>query len=203
MLVSPVIFRAELNRPTAKNRPALRAVQDGAAWAICWIITTLVAPTKVSAGSVRFFMCRAIKFARAALERPVAKHRPVLGAVWGAGIGMILLAGYGVFLAGTAWAIIVIILLLTATAETSAGVVRLMTRQAREHVRTNIALIASALHATIDAAGVSAALRAVVMPRLHALTSKAALLPPVRIAHRRIAHHCITARVVPAPISRA
>jgi hypothetical protein len=203
MLVSPVISRAELNWPTVLYRPFFRAVQDGAAWAIFWIITTLFAATKDSAGSMRLFMCRAVKFARAALERPVVKHRPVLGAVWGAGIGIILLVGFGVFLAGTASSIIGIILVLVATAETFAGVVRLMTRQAREHVRTHIALIASALHATIDAAGVSAALRAVVMPRLHALTCKAALLPPVRIAHRRIAHHCITARIVPAPISRA
>jgi hypothetical protein len=50
---------------------------------------------------------------------------------------------------------------------------------------------------------VAAALRAVVLPRLQALTCKAAILPPVRIAHRRIAHIAITARVVPAPIYRA
>lgn len=203
MLISPVILRAELKRPTIKNCPVLGAVLAGAAWAIVRIIETLIATTKVSAGVLRLFMHHELEFARAALERPVAKHRPVLGAVLGAGIGMILLAGYGAILAGTAWAIIGIILSLTATAETFAGVVRLLTRQAHELVRTNIALIASALPATIDAAGVSAALRAVVMPRLQALTCKAALLPPVRIAHRRIAHIAITARVVPAPISRA
>ncbi|MHB0920841.1 MAG: hypothetical protein ACYC22_07760 [Thiomonas delicata] len=140
---------------------------------------------------------------RAAMERPIVKHRPVLGAVLGAGVGMGLIAGNGAILAGAVWAIIALLVTLIAAAETSAGVPRFFARQAREFARANVALIASALRATIDAVGVAAALRAVVLPRLQALTCKAAILPPVRIAHRRIAHIAITARVVPAPIYRA
>ena len=140
---------------------------------------------------------------RAALERPIAKPPPMLGAVLVAGVGLVLMAGNGAILAGSAWAIIALLVTLIAEAETRAGVPRFFARQAREFARANVALIASALRATIDAVGVPSALRAVVLPRLQALTCKAAILPPVRIAHRRIAHIAITARVVPAPISRA
>ena len=138
-----------------------------------------------------------------AFERPIQRRHPVLGGVLVAGIGMALLLGCGMILAGTSAVITVLVAAVKAIASFVACFLRFFVRGVNNLVRANIALmVASLLAAPIFAISVPIPLLAL-WQRLQALARKAAICPPARVGHRRIAHIALTARVVPAPIARA
>lgn len=138
-----------------------------------------------------------------ALKRPIQRRHPVLGVVLAAGIGMALLSGCGMVLAGTSAVITVLVTVVKAIASFVACFLRYFVRGVSDLVRANVALmVASLLAAPIFAISVLIPLLAL-WQRLQALARKAAIHPPARVGHRRIAHIALTARVVPAPIARA
>jgi len=113
------------------------------------------------------------------------------------------LVSCSLILAGAAWAIIALIVSITACAQTYATTLQLWSRQKAASVRANVALmVASLLAAPSYAVSVIITLLGI-LQRLQGLTRQSANRRTARCGHRRIVHIALTARVIPAPIARA
>jgi hypothetical protein len=127
------------------------------------------------------------------------RNRPVVGAVFGAGVGMAIVSGAGALIAAAAWLIVAACVSINAVVEIATTSIRLIKRQALAIARANVRWVAAAVRAVVHTMDFLLFVQSGKTSR-----ARRSQHPPMQyVGHRTLAHHCITARIVPAPISRA
>lgn len=130
---------------------------------------------------------------------PYSRNRPVVGVVFGAGVGMTILSGAGAMLAAAASLLVTAFVAINAVVEIATTSIRLIKRQALAIARANVRWVAAAVRAVVHTMDLLLFVQSGKTSR-----ARRSQHPPMQyVGHRTLAHHCITARVVPAPISRA
>jgi hypothetical protein len=112
---------------------------------------------------------------------------------------MAILSGAGAMLAGMASLLVTAFVAINAIIEIATTGIRLIKREALAIARANVRWVAAAICAIVHAMDLLLSVQ-----RGKTSRERRSQHPPMQyVGHRTLAHHCITARVVPAPISRA